>query len=285
MAKKKFTDAAVRRFPVPKIGRTEYWDSLTPGFGLRVTSKGRRSWVLMTRVHDEKNGSRTLARFTLGTYPSMGLAEARKSAAAKLDATSKDAAAGIDTRAAARKVAPRKKNRAIEDAVAEFFRLYVSPNLRESTAEQYRIAWYVHTLPRWPDRTIDEITRLDVIDLLDEIVAEGKPIAANRTLAVVRKFFAWAAPRYDLDAVPTVGVAPPTNEKARERERVLTDQEIVSLWQATGELGWPFGPFVRMLLVTAQRRSEVASMKWHEVDLENALWTIPASLFGLKSCS
>ncbi|MEX0827668.1 MAG: integrase arm-type DNA-binding domain-containing protein, partial [Haliea sp.] len=214
MPKKKFTDAAVKRFSIPKTGRLEYWDSLTPGFGLRVTSKGKKSWILMTRVYNEMTRSKTLARFTLGSYPTMDLANARKTAGAKLDTISNDIVARIDTRAVQRKVAP-KHTRAIEDAVAEFFRLHINPNLRDSTAEQYRIAWHVHTLPRWSNRDIDDIKRSDIIGLMDEIVAEGKPIAANRTLAAIRKFFVWAAPRYELKVIPTIGVTPPTNEKAR----------------------------------------------------------------------
>jgi len=278
MAKKKFTDAAIKRIPTPKTGRIEYWDSLTPGFGLRITDKGRRSWVLMTRAYEPETGKRTLARFTLGAYPAMGLGAARKAAGAKLDEVSRDIEAGIDTRANRFALPVKVKARAIEDAVTEFFRLYVNPNLRERSAEQYRIAWYVHALPRWPGRAVDDIKRSDVITLLDEIVAAGKPIAANRTLSAIRKFYGWAQPRYDLDAVPTTGVKAPTNEKLRARERVLADSEIALLWEGTEEAGWPFGPFVRMLLITAQRRGEVAMMKWQDVDLENALWTIPAAL-------
>ena len=275
MPKIKLTDLSVKRLKSAAKPQTDYWDSLVPGFGIRITDKGRKSWVLMTRVFNPAKGKKTLARFTLGTYPLMGLGAARKAAAAKLDEVSRDAAAGIDTRAT-RPPPVAVKARTIEDAVAEFFRLYVVTRVRAGTAEQYRIAWYVHTLPRWARRTVDDIKRSDIITLLDEIVADGKPIAANRTLSAIRKFFNWAAPRYELGVLPTLGVEKPSNETARER--VLTDAEIEALWKGTVETGWPFGDFVRMLLVSAQRRGEVAMMQWRAVDLDKAIWTIPAAL-------
>ncbi len=273
-----FTAAAIDELKSPKPGaaRAEYWDLSFPGFGIRITDKGRRSWVLMTRAYNPKKSKRTLGRFTLGTYPPMGLGGAREAAAAKLDEISKDTEKGIDTRKKRSAPPVKAKARAIEDAVAEFFRLYVVSNLRESTAAQYRVAWYVHTLPRWEGRTVDDIRRSDVISLLDEIKADGKPIAANRTLSAVRKFFRWAAPRYDLETLPTIGVEKPGKETARER--VLNDAEIDALWNGTKTVGWPFGPFVRFLLISAQRRGEVSMMRWQDIDLDKALWTIPAAL-------
>ncbi len=275
MPKKKLTDLGVKRLKSPGKPQTDYWDSLTPGFGIRVTDKGRKSWVMMTRVFNQDKGKKTLARFTLGTYPAMNLAAARKAGAAKLDEVTQGNESGIDTRAK-RPPPTLVKARTIEDAVAEFFRLYVKTNLRAGTAEQYRIAFDVHALPRWEGRTIDDIHRSDIITLLDEIVAAGTPIAANRTLSAISKFFNWAAPRYDLGMLPTLGVEKPSKEKSRER--VLTDAELVLLWSATEKLGWPFGPFVRMLLITAQRRGEVAMMQWKHVDLDKAMWTIPQAL-------
>jgi integrase len=276
MPKLKLTDMAVKKLKPPPKAQIDYWDLLISGFGIRVSNKGRKSWILMTRAYNAEKGKKTLARFTLGTYPAMSLGDARKAAGAKLDQVAQDAEAGIDTRTARTTPPVKVKARTIEDAVAEFFRLYVENNVRASTAEQYRIAWYVHTLPRWPGRSLDDITRSDIINLLDEIAAAGKPISANRTLSAISKFFNWAAPRYDLGILPTLGVEKPTKETARER--TLNESEIEAFWKGAEEAGWPFGPFVQMLAITAQRRGEVAAMQWQDVDLDNALWTIPAAL-------
>ena len=282
MPKLKLTDLAVKKLKPPQKPQVDYWDLLISGFGVRVTNRGRKSWILMARAYNAEKGKKTLARFTLGTYPAMSLGDARKAAGAKLDQVAQDVEVGIDTREASKpKALPvpvKVKGRTLEETVAEFFRLYVGPNLRESTAEQYRIAWYVHALPCWPGHAIDDIKRSDLITLLDEIVAAGKPIAANRTLSAIRKFFAWAAPRYELESVPTFGVKAPTNEKAHERERWLNDSEIVTLWTGADATSGTFGRFVQFLLITAQRRGEVAMMQWSHVDLEKAMWTIPAAL-------
>jgi integrase len=120
---------------------------------------------------------------------------------------------------------------------------------------------------------VHEITRRDVLDLLDRTVDRGSPIAANRTLAAVRKLFAWCVDRDIITLSPCSGVKPPALE--RSRDRVLTDSELVAVWMAATDLGYPFGSLVQLLLLTAQRRDEVAGMRWTEIDLGNRLWTLP----------
>ncbi|MBP2316961.1 tyrosine-type recombinase/integrase [Azospirillum soli] len=110
--------------------------------------------------------------------------------------------------------------------------------------------------------------------MLDRIVDRGAPMRANRVFAYVRKFFNWCVSRDLIAASPCVGVRPPTDE--RERDRVLSDEEMRLLWFASVRVGWPFGPFLRLLMLTAQRLNEVAGMRWSELDLELAMWTIPA---------
>jgi integrase len=119
-----------------------------------------------------------------------------------------------------------------------------------------------------------EITRRDVLDILDRVVDGGAPIAANRVHAAVRKFFNWAVARDILAASPCTGVKPPTAERARER--VLSDDELRFVWQATDKLGGTFGPLVKLLALTGQRRDEVARMRRDELNLDARLWTLPA---------
>src|SRR5262245_18774930 len=120
---------------------------------------------------------------------------------------------------------------------------------------------------------VHDITRRDVLDILDRVVDGGAPIAANRVFAAVRKFFNWCVARDILAASPCTGVKPPTAESARDR--VLSDDELRLVWQAANKLGGTFGPLVKLLALTGQRRDEVAQMRWNEIDIDNRLWTLP----------
>jgi len=112
-----------------------------------------------------------------------------------------------------------------------------------------------------------------VIDLLDGIVEAGKPIAANRTFAAVRKLFNWAVARDIIPTSPCAGVKAPSPERARDR--ILNDEELRFVWLAADAMGGPFGPLIKLLILTAQRRDEVAKMQWSELNLRAALWTLP----------
>lgn len=134
-----------------------------------------------------------------------------------------------------------------------------------------------YVVSRWGRRDIVEIKRSDVVQLLDHVEDNHGRIMANRTLAAVRKMFNWLlVERAVLDATPVVPGMSRANERARARQRWLRDDEFRSLWDACKKAGWPFGPFVRFMLVTGQRRGEVAAVKWRDLDLESELWTIPA---------
>jgi integrase len=113
-----------------------------------------------------------------------------------------------------------------------------------------------------------------VRDLLDRIVDEGKPYAANRLHALLRVAFGWFV---DRDIVPVSPVVTKAPAKEESRDRVLGDDEIRWLWSAADAVGWPFGPMAKLLLVTAQRREEVSSAEWSEFNLEGISpeWTIP----------
>jgi integrase len=122
-----------------------------------------------------------------------------------------------------------------------------------------------------------EITKPMVHAMLDAIADRGSPIAANRVLAQLKVMCKWAVGRGIISASPCDGVSAPSSERGRARERVLSDDEIRIVWKAADSIGWPFGPIVRLLILTGARRDEVAQMEWRELDLERALWTLPAS--------
>jgi integrase len=128
-------------------------------------------------------------------------------------------------------------------------------------------------LGRWQTRTIHEITRRDIHDLLDRVIARGAPGAANRVLSAVRKMFSWAVSRDIIATSPCAGVRPPTKENSRDR--VLADDELRLIWRAAGVIGWPFGPIVQLLALTLQRRNEVAEIDRAELRHAERLWVIP----------
>lgn len=149
----------------------------------------------------------------------------------------------------------------------------------DALAEQAEVRGVNDTI-YWRNRPIDSITRRDVNDLLDKLVEGGLSVQANRVLAYVRKLFNWCIERGILDTSPAFQVKPPAAEQPRERD--LKADEIATLWPAFASLGEPFGPYMQILLILGQRRNEVASMRWQDIDLERGEWTFPRELTKAK---
>jgi integrase len=128
-------------------------------------------------------------------------------------------------------------------------------------------------MSQWGDRTIHEITRRDVNELLDRIVSRGSPVAANRALAAIRKMFGWAVSKDIVKASPCEGVTRPFEETSRDR--TLSDDELRLVWRGAEAVGRPFGELIKLLILTLQRRDEVAEMRRPELRLQEQLWVIP----------
>jgi integrase len=131
----------------------------------------------------------------------------------------------------------------------------------------------MHVYPRWKDRKILEIRRGDVRELIEGIEGDVLP---NRVLAVVKTVFRYALSRDWIETSPAEGIAKPKDET--ERDRVLDMAEVRRVWDASALLGYPGGSYVRLLLLTAQRRSEVAGMRWDDLDLPESTWTLSAAV-------
>lgn len=127
-----------------------------------------------------------------------------------------------------------------------------------------------------------DVTRRQLIGLLDDVVDRGAPITANRLHALLKQLFDWAAAKDLVPASPMAGVERPGGEES-PRDRTLTAVEIKTFWSqlATAEMAEPTRLALKLLLVTAQRRGEVTFAKWTHFDLDQRLWTIPVEL--LKS--
>ncbi len=206
-------------------------------------------------------------RLTLGKYPALGLAKAREKARAALDQLDH----GVDP-AAHRKSLQGGSTDAFEGAADLFLERYARRHQRHPERTEYLIKKYVR--PEWQGRKLDSIGRGDVALLVDGIAESGAPVMANRVLTVIKKLFNWAVARDLLEANPAAGVQAPGKETARDR--VLTDTELKDFWEGCKGLGYPFGPLFQLLILTGQRRDEVARLAWP--DIEEDLWTLPREI-------
>jgi integrase len=266
MARKKLTDLFVAKVAAPAKGRrVEYFDTTFPALALRVADSGHKSWSLFYRA-----GGR-LRRWTIGSYPAFDPAAARKAASSALHRLAEGIDPGEEKRV--RRLAPKPLANDFASVAREYLERQVRRNTAASTYRETARILEQDVIPEWARRPIGSILRRDIIALVDKKVAAGAEVQANRVLARVRTLFAWAVGKDLIAANPCDGVKPPTKERARDR--VLSDAEIAAFWTATGELDWPFGPLFRLLLLTAQRRDEVATMEWSEIDLERRLWSLP----------
>jgi integrase len=271
---KRLTTIAVDKAK-PSTARYEIPDGGCRGLYLVVQPSGAKSWGVRYRFHGKPQ------KLTLGgAWPVLTLEHARRDATAAL----LQLAHGVNP-AAAKKAALADARKAIDalahDTVANLAEQYLEKYVRVKTrplsqAATERIFRRV-VLPAWQGRSVHDIKRRDIIELA-ESVAFGqppRPVLANRVLSALRHFFNWLASRDIVAASPCVGVAKPAAEKARER--VLDDPEIAALWNACEGLGYPYGPAVRLLLLTGGRRSEVGGLRRDEIDTKTWMWTLPAA--------
>jgi integrase len=131
-------------------------------------------------------------------------------------------------------------------------------------------------LSPWNERPIADIRRSDILRLLDRVADRASPARANRVLAYLRRMFNWCLERGILEASAVAAIKPPGRETSRDR--VLDADELAAIWHAADVMSWPWAPFVKLLITTAQRRDEVARMAWPDLDLERRLWTLPREL-------
>ena len=267
---KVLSDRLLRALARPNRKNQEIWDPSLRGFGCRARKSGAVSFFVMRRPR----GQRKLVRLTLGSYPALGLAEARARAREAL----RELEDGIDPRQrkaeAARAAAAKQAS--LFAAVAEAF---ISRHIAtKRTARAIELLIRRELIPRWGERSITDITRADVITMVDGIVGRGAPAAAYQAFTYTRRLFSWAIPRYGFEHAPTdhLSLKDLVGPKVA-RKRVLTVPEIALLWRATeGPEAAYYGPFARLLLLLGVRRTELGRAVWEEFGiLDAALWTIP----------
>jgi integrase len=270
----------------PSTERQEVLDR--DGLYFIVQPSGVKSWALRYR---RKTDGKAI-KHTIGSYPMLTLKDAR-SAAIALRA---EIERGADPHGA--KVVARRQT--VEDSFEAVTRRYIAdlrrrqkrswewyarllglaPNgspetldiIRDGSMDQRGRRRRVSLVDRWGNRRIGDITDTDIIEVLDRVSGYA-PILANRLHAVLSALFTWARKKRLVAANPCADLDRPSEE--RSRDRVLDDQELRRVWLAAGELGHPYTGIVRLLILTGQRRNEIADLRWSEIDLEERVLHLP----------
>jgi integrase len=144
---------------------------------------------------------------------------------------------------------------------------------RPRTLKGYERLLQRFVLAPWGNRPIGSITRPEIRDVLDKIIANGTPILANRAHGAIGTLFGWAVEQEIIAASPTLGLKAPAVEKSRDR--VLSDDELRSVWRIAEQIGPPYGALLQLLILTGARRGEIAGLTWGEIDLKKRLISLP----------
>lgn len=270
--KKKLTEMAVSKIAPVEGKRLEVFDTLTPGLALRVTEGGKKSWSVMYRVAGRGTGGNRgpLRRMTLGAYPLIDLKAARDRARAAIDLADR----GDDPADKRKDELAEKRDSTVDNICARYVALHLKPNVKKWHDAERLLRLYV--LPEWGNIPIGEIRRRDGQKLLDKVLMEqGKGIAREVRKHVVA-MFNWAHDRDEVGVNVLAGMKRP-DLAYDERERVLSMDELKAVWAAADDMGYPFGPMVRLLILTAQRRAEVANLERGWLLPQLQAFEVPAS--------
>jgi integrase len=273
----------------PSAHRQEVLDR--DGLYFIVQASGVKSWALRYR---RKTDGKSI-KHTIGSYPMLSLKDAR-SKATELRA---EIERGADPHGD--KVVARRRATEVDDSFEVVVRRYIAdmqrrqkrswewyarllglaPNgtpdtlaiIRDGSTDQ-RGRRRISLVDRWGARRIGDVTDADIIDALDRVSAHA-PILANRLHAVLSALFGWAKGKRLVASNPCTDLDRPAEEHSRDR--VLNDKELRKVWLVAGELGHPYAGIVRLLILTGQRRNEIADLRWSEIDLEERALHLPAA--------
>ncbi len=237
--------------------RLDFRDALMPGLVLRISASGTKTFCLHKRI----NGK--MRRLTIGRFPVLSLAEARervRQVLYEIETGRFEDRTGVEV----------ETKPTLGDVIPDYIEKHAKVHNRDWKRKHALLAKF-DTLH---GKRIDEIKRADAVKACD-LIRKSAPTSANRALAHLKHLMGWCVERGMIDANPIAGMKPPSKEKSRER--VLTDDELGALWATCDAEGYPFGDCMKLLILSGQRRAEVAEMRWSEVDLEKRLWTLPST--------
>ena len=263
MPRLKLTKSAIDSLPASESD-VVYWDAGCPGFGLKVTPKGRKVFVVLYRTAGA--GSK-LRKYTVGPYGRVTLHQARVAA-------QKIFTARLEGRDPAAEKSEAKR-RLVVDQVEDLLETFIAQRLSQNRSGDEIARLLRRELKAWVGKSIHEIRKRDVVEVVTAVDQRGAPIAANKVLKSIKMFLRWCVGRAVLDQSPAEGVPSPSKEVSRDR--VLDDGELVLIILASRKIGGSYGDIVEFLVLTGQRREEVGGLIWEELDLAQRVWTIPKS--------
>jgi integrase len=242
------TDLQIKRLASPAKGTLTYWDANVKGLGLRVSQGGAKKFIVLVG-----SGSRQ----KIGRYPSVTLEAARKQAKRTLG----EIALG--------RYMPRSIG--FEDA-RELFLEDVERRNRSNTAYEYRRVLSKHFA--FGKKPLSEITAQEISRCLDRL--KDTPSEARHALTAIKVLLHWAVRRGYLLYDPCGALQAATRPVSRER--VLSDRELAEVLVKTAKASFPYGKIVMLLILTGQRRGEIASLKWSYIDTDDRTITLPSEI-------
>lgn len=259
------TTKAVEALKPDADRRQEIPDPALSGLYLVVQPSGAKSWAVRYRHAGKPK------KLTLGKWPLMGVADARAAASEAIDQIEhgKDPSAAKKRTKAAKLEAQLSERDKVKTLMSQYAKRHLA-SLKSGPTVKRELER--HVVSQWGERDIHDISKRDVIDLLDEIADSGRVVTANRVRAYLNKFLNWCVERDILEVSPATGVKPVAKEASRDR--VLSDDEIRWFWMACEVEGQPWGPLGKILLLTGQRLSEVAGMS--DAEIEGQIWHLAA---------
>lgn len=243
----KLTDLSVSALKPPARGQFTCWDTALKGFGVRVSIAGAKSWVVMT--------GRDRKLTTIGRYPAISLKDARVAAMLAMVRPAESTA-----------------SMTVREALDVYFSA-TEKRVRAKTLYDYRRSLNKHLVPIF-NRQLRDLTTDSVIRVIDGL--HKTPIEQLHAFLIATTFFRFCVRRRLLDRSPLQGVELPG--KFNERERVLDDGELATVYHAAEQESYPFGPIVLLCIFTGQRRGEIGKLRWEYIDQKEQTITLPGSV-------
>ena len=279
--KRRLQDQTIKSAKAPSTGRTELKDAQVPGLMVRITQRGVKTFCLVYKVPGQhpdgpsKTGKARTGkphRMTLGTYPRLSLVTARKMANELLEQVDQ----GIDPRPERVQAAEESYANTVA-AVAKRFVAQECQGLASAPRVERTLA--LHVLPTIGNRPISEVGRGQLHQLLDDVGERVGKGAAREVLKHLHRLFDYAFDRELIGSNPAHKMKRKDLRSNGEAGRALNDDEIRAIWRAADEIGYPYGPWIKLLILTGARRGDWQKASRSEIDFENRCLGIPAARY------